>query len=395
VIYLDVTSAAGSSTNGGVQRAIRGIYRHLRSGGAVRPVRWDFSSRRYARLSPRENNLLTDPFGSHTKPAGIPGLLNGPTSTGALSDHWTRRARGLPLATVPGPGDVLLIADLCWDARIYSWSKLAQLPGRKIAIFHDAMPLRIPGQASSKDELYAQYVQKLAQLDLVICISQEVERDLLRFWRDFGVTAKPTVVLPWPMPFAGERPDNRPNLAAKRIIYVSRLRLRKNHLILLEACERLWREGMTFSLDLVGMACAFIDTVKILIRVAELRRRGRPLRWLKHVSETELGRAYQECSFTVFPSQMEGFGFPIIESLWHLRPVICGRNGAIGEIAAGGGCRQIDQNNVVELADAIRQLLTDQSAYDRLCAEAAARTFRTWDDYGSDLEAVLEPAAAR
>jgi glycosyltransferase involved in cell wall biosynthesis len=386
MIYLDVTSAARSSTNAGVQRAVRGIYRHLHPGGAVRPVRWDFSAKRYARLSPRENNLLTDPFGSSAKPVSIPGFLNGLTSAGALSDHWTRRARGLSPATFPEPGDVLLIPDLCWDARIYSWSKLAQRPGRKIAIFHDAMPLRIRGQANSKDELFAQYVQRLAQLDLVICV---------RYWRDFGITAKPTVVLPWPMPFTGERPGNRPNLAAKKLIFVARLRLRKNHLILLEACERLWRQGMTFSLDLVGMADAFTDTVKILIRVAELCSRGRPLRWLKHVSETELGRAYQECSFTVFPSQMEGFGFPIVESLWHLRPVICGRNGAIGEIAAGGGCWQIDQNNVAELAGAIRELLTDESAYDRLYAEAETRTFRTWDDYGRDLEAVLEPAAAR
>jgi len=48
---------------------------------------------------------------------------------------------------------------------------------------------------------------------------------------------------------------------------------------------------------------------------------------------------------------------------------------------------------VVELAGAIRELLTNESAYDRLYAEAKTRTFRTWDDYGRDLEALLEPAA--
>jgi glycosyltransferase involved in cell wall biosynthesis len=391
MIYLDVTSAAASSLNAGVQRAARGIHRHLHADSEVCPVRWDFSAKCYALLSPREYLFLTDPFGSDAKPVSIP-LLNGLASTGALSDRWSRRARGLRLATFLKPGDLLLIPDLCWDSRIRSWSKLARLPGRKVAIFHDAMPLRIRGQAHSNDELYAQYVRELAQLDLVICISEEVEQDLLRFWCDFGITAKPTVVLPWPMPFTGGRPDNRPNPAARRLIYVGGLRSRKNHLILLEACECLWREGITFSLDLIGQADAFTDAVKIVIRVAALRSRGHAVRWLKHVSEIELGRAYQECSFTVYPSKMEGFGLPIIESLWHIRPVICGRNGAIGEIAAGGGCLQIDQNNVVELAGAMRELLTDESAYDRLYAEARARIFRTWDDYGRDLEAVLEPA---
>ncbi len=249
----------------------------------------------------------------------------------------------MPLANFLEPDDVLLIPDLGWDSRIRSWSKLSRLPGRKIAIFHDAMPLRIRGQANSNDKTYAQYVRELAQLDLVICISEEVEEDLLRFWGEFDVTAKPTVVIPWPMPFSGERPENRPNPAASRLLYVGGLRQRKNHLILLLACERLWQERLKFSLDLIGQADAPTDALGIVIRIAGLRRRGRDLRWLKHVSESELSRAYQDCSFTVYPSKMEGFGLPIIESLWHQRPVICGRNGAIGELAAGGGCSQIDQ----------------------------------------------------
>ena len=86
---------------------------------------------------------------------------------------------------------------------------------------------------------------------------------------------------------------------------------------------------------------------------------------------------------------------PIIESLWHGRPVICGRNGAIGEVSAAGGCCQVDQNDVAELAGAIRRLLTDEPLYRRLCAEAEARMFRSWDDFIGDLKAVLEPAAVR
>ncbi len=396
MIYLDVTNAAYSFENGGMERAIRGIYRQLHSSGTVQPVIWDFLARRYARLSPRENGFLTDPFGSDAKAVSFP-FMKSLASIGALSDQWTRqfRAQGLSLTTLLGPDDVLLIPNLCWDSRVNTWPELERSPGRKVAIFHDAMPLRIRGQTYNNEGGFVRYIQKLAHLDLVICISQEVEEDLLRLWRDLDIAAKPTVVLPWPMPFAGERPDNPPNFAAKRLVYISRLMLRKNHLILLDACERLWQQGMTFSLDLVGMADAFTDTTKILFRVAELRRRGRALRWLKHVSETELNRAYQACSFTVFPSQMEGFGFPIIESLWHLRPVICGRNGAIGETAAGGGCLQIDQNDVVALADAIRQLLADESAYSGLYAEAEARTFRRWDDYGADLEEALEAAPVR
>ena len=389
MIYIDVTSAVRSVINAGVQRSIRGLYRHLGERANACPVRWDFRSQRYASLSVREFGFLTDPFEKRTKPVSIPGFFSDIRDLGSIADHRTRADRALPEIFLASC-DVLLIPDLCWDSRIRTWPSLAKMPGKKIAIFHDAMPLRIRGQANSQDELFAEYVRMLAQLDLVICVSAEVEEDLRRLWQEFGIVPTPTVVLRWPMPLMGTRPENPPNLGARQIIYVARLRLRKNHLILLDACEQLWSQGVTFSLDFIGMADALFDTSKILWRVALLRARGRPVRWCKHVSDEELHRAYGNCSFTVFPSQMEGFGFPLIESLWHRRPVICGGNGAIGEIAREGGCLQVDQNDVSEVAGAIRELLTVPATYERLCAETDAMTFRTWNDYGRDLQAVLE-----
>jgi glycosyltransferase involved in cell wall biosynthesis len=394
MIYLDVTSAAASPVNMGVQRTVRGLYAHLKMREPVTPVRWDFFSRRYARLSGREQNFLDHPFASYTQSEATPGRWNWRAYYEDWKDGWTRSGRGVSHEELLRSGHVLLIPDLCWDRRIYAWSRLARFPGRKIAIFHDAMPLRIPGQANSHEKRFVQYVRALACMDLVICISQEVEKDLLHYWKEFGSQRKPTRVIPWPVPFVGMHPDNPPNQAARQIIYVSRLKLRKNHLLLLDACESLWREGGQFRLDLIGIEDAFTDTRKILRKVRTLAARGRPVRWRKHISEAELDQAYRDCSFTVFPSRLEGFGLPIIESLWHGRPVICGRNGAIGEVASGGGCHQIDQNDADELAQAIRLLLTDKSVYDRLYEEGRARSFLSWDDYLDDLDAVLQMETA-
>jgi glycosyltransferase involved in cell wall biosynthesis len=78
---------------------------------------------------------------------------------------------------------------------------------------------------------------------------------------------------------------------------------------------------------------------------------------------------------------MEGFGLPIAESLWHGKPCLCGGNGALGEIAHGGGCLIVDQTNPLALAEGIKSLLRDQQLYARLCDEARARKFRSWTDY--------------
>ena len=393
MIYLDATSAAASPMNMGVQRMVRGLHATLSGRDDVTPVCWDFRRQRYARLSPRERNFLDHPFASYEQPSSAPGKWEWKHTTGAWRDNWTRAGRNIADDELLRAGNVLLIPDLCWDRRIHEWARLAKLPGRKIAVFHDAMPLRIPGQADSQDGLFAEYVRALGRLDLIICISQEVEDDLRHYWDEFGITPKPIRVIPWPVPFSGVRPDNPPNQEARRIIYVARLKLRKNHLVLLEASEMLWRNGEKFQLDLIGIADAFTDTRRILHEVKRLVKKGRPVRWLKHISDDELAEAYRSCSFTAFPSRQEGFGLPIIESLWHRRPVICGSNGAIGEVAQGGGCYQIDQNDPKTLARAMHYLLKDRALYQRLHKEACARNFRSWDDYRRDLETVLADEA--
>jgi glycosyltransferase involved in cell wall biosynthesis len=394
MIYLDVTSAAASPVNMGVQRTVRGIYSHLKPRTAVTPVTWDFARKRYAHLSPRELGYLESPFASYEKSVGTPGAWDFKHFVASWKDYFTRGERGIPMETLLAEGNTLFVPDLCWDPRIHSWKNNVKYPGRKIALLHDAMPMRIPGQADSNDKLFDVYLRELTHFDLVICISQEVKADLIGFWEKRGIPVKPTRVLPWPVPFESARPQNPPKPEARKIVYVARLKLRKNHLVLLAACEKLWGRGENFSLDLIGIEDAFSDTRKILREVRRLAALGRPVQWRKHISESELADAYRDCSFTAFPSKMEGFGLPIIESLWHGRPVICGRNGAIGEVAVGGGCYQIDQDNVDELADAIHLLLNDRKVFDRLSEEASYRAFRTWVDYGRDMDSVLkiEPA---
>ncbi len=123
----------------------------------------------------------------------------------------------------------------------------------------------------------------------------------------------------------------------------------------------------------------------VLGEIDRLAKRGRPLKWLRHVSDLALHQAYRDCSFTVYPSVREGFGLPILESLWHGRPCICGANGAIGEAAHGGGCLTVTCTDANALADGMHELLAREATYRRLFGQARDRTFRSWDDYIGEL----------
>jgi len=201
----------------------------------------------------------------------------------------------------------------------------------------------------------------------------------------------PTKVIHWPVPFSGTAPMLAPNFSAKRILYVARLEPHKNHLRLLDACEQLWNEGLSFELHLIGCLAYPGAARQILGRVKSLQAARRAIQWQAHVSEADLHSAYQKCSFTTFPSLLEGFGLPIIESLWYGRPVICGKNGALGEVADGGGCEPIETESVESIAEGLRLLLTDEVRYQHLCDEIAQRPFRTWKDYWNDVTAWLGP----
>jgi glycosyltransferase involved in cell wall biosynthesis len=166
------------------------------------------------------------------------------------------------------------------------------------------------------------------------------------------------------------------------ILSVGSLEPRKNHLALLYAAERLWREGRQFRLRLIGRS-GWGDDVSS--RVDELRAVGRPVDIRSAVSDLELLAAYQAARFTVFPSLHEGYGLPVAESLSAGTPVITGDYGSTKEIGAAGGVMLIDPRDDEMLVDAVRTLLTDDERLRRLQAEIAQRPTRSWEDYAAEL----------
>jgi glycosyltransferase involved in cell wall biosynthesis len=168
------------------------------------------------------------------------------------------------------------------------------------------------------------------------------------------------------------------------VLCVGSLEGRKNHLALLDACELLWARGARFELRLVGLAQP--DTGRAaLARVRALQAAGRTLRYDGPLDDDGVDAAYAACAFTVYPSLIEGFGLPVLESLAHGRPCICSAHGALGESARDGGCVALNTVTAPNLAAAISRLLDTPAELAALAAAARARKLRTWGDYASDL----------
>jgi glycosyltransferase involved in cell wall biosynthesis len=378
MLFLDVTSSCKSAKSTGMQRTTRKIFTELRKQHAVNPICWNLGGDCYHLLGSRELEILRNPFRVLSRATARP-EWHGETFLAELYRLVFRK--GIRLEDELKEGDLLLVPDLFRDGRMDRLPKvIAQTAARSIAIFHDAAALRLGGISPGSRARFQHYIESLAAFDLVICVSQESCDHLHRLWLDRGTAATATCVERWPVEW--DRPARHAigNPSRNLIVCVGTLESRKNYATLLRALESLWEEGLTFEFELIGRSTGSYGH-KILPSIRKIQKRGWPFRWLKHVDDERLERAYRDCAFTVYPSLMEGFGLPILESLSHGKPCICGDNGALGEASAAGGCLNVDQTSSRALADAIKQLLTDQALCARFSAEARARRFRSWSNY--------------
>ena len=399
VIYLDVTSSCKSPMNTGVQRVVRALFRALSALAPVTPLVWDPGLATYCTLSRRERGFLEHPFRRTRGGDAEPGRRANPIPLWSkLARRLTHRWHRLDLPAVLTAADALFVPEIFQDNRVTWLAQLAaRTPARLVAVCHDAIAWRRPDLTPpARQAGFAAYLATLSRFGHVVAISQETAAALQNFWQEHREPSPPVSVHPWPVDHAGEprqptppRPRQPPS-----ILCVGTLEPRKNHLALLAACEQLWRRGLRFELILVGRTTAQWGA-QVLDAVTRLRSSGYAVRWLRHVDDGTLRQAYADCAFTVFPSLIEGFGLPILESLWYGRPCICGANGALGEVSAGGGCLPADQTDPTSLATAMETLLTNPTTYHRLCEEARIRPFGTWAELATALLPLLGLNAVR
>lgn len=268
---------------------------------------------------------------------------------------------------------------------------LEQIPrtGPRVALFHDAIALQHPEMSPAGTVgRFPAYLQELLQFDGIAAVSDDSRQTLTDYWRWLGLASCPPVVA---IPLGLTAPDRaqmKNRLSAVQdtpvVLCVGSIEGRKNHLALLEACERLWQRNVAFTLRLIGLAQPQTGR-QALARLHALQAAGRPLRYDGAVDEATLDAAYADCTFTVYPSLKEGFGLPVLESLVRGKPCVCSSRGALGESSRGGGCLSLAEITPDTLAAAIMQLLAEPARLGALSAEAQRRPVRSWSDYTTDL----------
>lgn len=390
MLLLDLSHTSHTPARTGVQRVALELRRALRAHFEVQEITHDPHAHSWRPLQHWEQQHLD----RNTKPGKKRGA-SWPLSA-QFRGWWQHRTapRGPTQDLPPAIRGIIFPEVFTAKTAAHLPALFSAVPAPKVAVFHDAIALRLPELSPPGTVArFPAYLEELRQFDGIAAVSEDSRQSLLDYWQWAGWGPGPEVItLPLGCDhlFSPEKSAPATNaLRLPRVLSVGSIEGRKNHLTLVNACEKLWSQGQKFELEIIG-GLQRETGATAMHRILSLQRAGRPLFYRGWLSDAELRESYAAATFTVYPSIMEGFGLPVWESLLHGKPCVCSQSGAVAETARAGGCVMTDTLDTDSLAGAISTLLHDQYQLESLTQVARARRPNRWPDYADRMASWIQ-----
>jgi glycosyltransferase involved in cell wall biosynthesis len=223
-----------------------------------------------------------------------------------------------------------------------------------------------------------------------VAISESTKRDAIRYW---GLPANRINVV-HPGSFVTPK-SPRTNFGSKRVLMVSDIAPRKNHIRLLKAFEQVHRNGPSHDAELIIVGRSRVKVPEFESTLSDIRRRneGICITLAGYLSDVEILALYDFADVFVYPSLYEGFGLPVLEAMACGCPVIASNVSSLPEVVGEAGIL-VDPYNVGELARAMLTVLNDDDLKKELSRRSIAQAQKfSWagaaDSYVSLFREVL------
>jgi alpha-1,2-rhamnosyltransferase len=274
----------------------------------------------------------------------------------------------------PGATQILILPDAYWTRRdIWKTVQAHRSSGALIAtIVYDLIPLTHPQFVGAKrSQKFKNYLDQVIRYsDTIVAISETVAQDVRKYIADHVDQADQTQVCRDVRSFVlgaelaipssdAKHQSVRPiieslfDTAYKNPPYfmVASFDPRKNHQQALDAFDLLWKTQPELNLCFAGRSGSMCG--ELMERIEKHPKFERGL-WVFHdLSDIELHYAYERCSGVLLPSIVEGFGLPIVESLWHGRKTFASDTPIHREVG-GKHCEYFQLHDPEDLANCIR-----------------------------------------
>ena len=264
----------------------------------------------------------------------------------------------------PDRKDLFILPDAYWVHRlresVWPAARKAKDRGATVAsVIYDLIPLTHPEFVGEKrrQSFHNYLTEAIKSSNSLLAISKTVQKQLEEFLvkhdpnreietKSFQLGAK---IADSDGPVRGEVQTLFSQPTTPYLVVAS-FDPRKNHAYVLDAFDQLWNSGSKAKLCLVGrIGSRCNETVARILRHPLLNKR---LFLFEDLADPELYHCYQKSRGVIFPSIVEGYGLPIVESLWHGKQTFVSDTTIHREIG-GAACRFFSLKDCKSLATGI------------------------------------------
>jgi len=267
-------------------------------------------------------------------------------------------------------GDIYFVLDFTWTRRILE--RLLPYKNNSLittgVMYYDLIPITHPEICSNNKDAFSEWVLETAKYsDYFACISKATKETLKRETAKLYPRRKISDDIAFSFKLGADistydtkyTPIDNSLLRAfngnSTYLIVSTIEPRKNHAMMLNAFDQIWKSFPKAKLCFIGKEGWMIEEVVKRIRSHPMLNSR--LFWLEGVNDKDVQWAYRNAKCVLYPSFDEGFGLPIIEALHCGTPVIASDIPVFHEVAGDriGYLNPYDPMTLVKWVERIEQ----------------------------------------
>ena len=273
--------------------------------------------------------------------------------------------------------DTVLMLDSSWEFHKSYKVQLnsARLKGADvITTLYDLVPIRTPAFCNpGMPTVFSGWLRDALEYSTgFVCISKAVADELIVLLNGIKFP-RPMKIGFWHLGADFSKRDVKVDYTARegapsKFLMVGTLEPRKGHSVVLAAFEKMWEEGLSPELTIVGKhgwnMDAFISTLE---NHPEL---GKKLFVETKVSDARLQEFYLETDALISASFAEGFGLPLVEAAHFDKPIIASDIPVFREVSKGTDASFFECGNAIDLVRAVKQFSSRERAFTKDMSKA-------------------------
>ncbi|MFY9462612.1 MAG: glycosyltransferase family 1 protein [Candidatus Sungiibacteriota bacterium] len=196
--------------------------------------------------------------------------------------------------------------------------------------------------------------RSLRRADRIITMSEATKKDVLRF---FHIPEVKVTAVHWGFKKICDIAFETADVPADFFLFIGVMKERKNVLNVVRGFREFSRHNARHALVLCGKGEGeYAQKLRDYIRDEGI---GGRVVFPGYLTEGQVAYLYQHATALVFPSFVEGFGFPVLEAMDCGTPVITSNCSSLAELGADGVAILVDPHQPKEIAEAMTALADD------------------------------------